>query len=126
MIPFLVSFSPFFPATLTEFIHCRRIEVDLLLEEKHLVCSVNPESDRKTDDTLFSIALQGLPLNELLLTRETEKQLADLAGNAMWVISSIEKPRLMKLFFQVHNGCRIGDCGCAHPLFFYVRTSSYC
>lgn len=30
-----------------------------------------------------ALALQGIPANELLLTRETEDQLADLAGNAM-------------------------------------------
>lgn len=27
--------------------------------------------------------MQGLPVDELILTRETEDQLADLAGNAM-------------------------------------------
>ncbi|KZT54292.1 hypothetical protein CALCODRAFT_17501 [Calocera cornea HHB12733] len=32
---------------------------------------------------LEALALQGLPINELLLTRETEDNLADLAGNAM-------------------------------------------
>lgn len=32
---------------------------------------------------LEKIALQGIPINDLLLTRETEDQLADLAGNAM-------------------------------------------
>jgi len=30
-----------------------------------------------------SLVHQGLPIHELLLTRETEDQLADLAGNAM-------------------------------------------
>lgn len=30
-----------------------------------------------------ALSMQGLPVNELLLTRETEDQLADLAGNAM-------------------------------------------
>ena len=30
-----------------------------------------------------SLALQGIPINKLLLTRETNKQLQDLAGNAM-------------------------------------------
>lgn len=30
-----------------------------------------------------ALAMQGLPVDELLLTRETEDQLADLAGNAM-------------------------------------------
>lgn len=32
---------------------------------------------------LEALSLQGLPVDELLLTRETEDQLADLAGNAM-------------------------------------------
>ncbi|RPD59037.1 hypothetical protein L226DRAFT_489066 [Lentinus tigrinus ALCF2SS1-7] len=32
---------------------------------------------------LEALSMQGLPVNELLLTRETEDQLADLAGNAM-------------------------------------------
>lgn len=32
-----------------------------------------------------ALALQGLPIDELLLTRENTDQLADLAGNAMWV-----------------------------------------
>ncbi|KAJ3007556.1 UNVERIFIED_CONTAM: hypothetical protein HDU68_003463, partial [Siphonaria sp. JEL0065] len=32
---------------------------------------------------LEALSLQGIPVNELLLTRETEDQLADLAGNAM-------------------------------------------
>src|SRR5882762_8141630 len=32
---------------------------------------------------LEALHLQGLPIDELLLTRETEDQLADLAGNAM-------------------------------------------
>ncbi|THH14984.1 hypothetical protein EW146_g5422 [Bondarzewia mesenterica] len=32
---------------------------------------------------LEALHLQGLPINELLLTRESEDQLADLAGNAM-------------------------------------------
>lgn len=32
---------------------------------------------------LEALALQGLPTEELLLTRESEDQLADLAGNAM-------------------------------------------
>ena len=31
---------------------------------------------------LEALSMQGLPVNELLLTRETEDQLADLAGNA--------------------------------------------
>lgn len=30
-----------------------------------------------------ALALQGLPIDELLLTRENTDQLADLAGNAM-------------------------------------------
>jgi hypothetical protein len=34
---------------------------------------------------LEALSLQGLPINELLLTRENEDQLADLAGNAMFV-----------------------------------------
>lgn len=33
---------------------------------------------------LEALALQGLPVEELLLTRESEAQLADLAGNAMY------------------------------------------
>jgi hypothetical protein len=33
---------------------------------------------------LEALSLQGLPINELLLTRENEDQLADLAGNAMF------------------------------------------
>lgn len=33
-----------------------------------------------------ALALQGLPIDELLLTRENTDQLADLAGNAMWVL----------------------------------------
>ncbi|KAI9007348.1 hypothetical protein BC832DRAFT_530709, partial [Gaertneriomyces semiglobifer] len=32
---------------------------------------------------LEALSLQGLPINELLLTRESDDQLADLAGNAM-------------------------------------------
>src|SRR5712675_501868 len=32
---------------------------------------------------LEALSLQGLPIDELLLTRETEDNLADLAGNAM-------------------------------------------
>jgi hypothetical protein len=32
---------------------------------------------------LEALSLQGIPVNELLLTRESEDQLADLAGNAM-------------------------------------------
>lgn len=32
---------------------------------------------------LEALALQGLPIDELLLTRENSDQLADLAGNAM-------------------------------------------
>src|SRR6266852_6441235 len=32
---------------------------------------------------LEALHLQGLPIDELLLTRETEDQLSDLAGNAM-------------------------------------------
>jgi hypothetical protein len=32
---------------------------------------------------LEALSMQGLPIDELLLTRETEDQLADLAGNAM-------------------------------------------
>ncbi|KAJ3379866.1 hypothetical protein HDU84_006341 [Entophlyctis sp. JEL0112] len=32
---------------------------------------------------LEALSLQGIPIDELLLTRETEDQLADLAGNAM-------------------------------------------
>ncbi|KAF8446480.1 hypothetical protein BGX38DRAFT_1271075 [Terfezia claveryi] len=32
---------------------------------------------------LEALSMQGLPINELLLTKETEDQLADLAGNAM-------------------------------------------
>ena len=32
---------------------------------------------------LEALSLQGLPIDELLLTRESEDQLADLAGNAM-------------------------------------------
>ena len=32
---------------------------------------------------LEALSMQGLPVDELLLTRETEDQLADLAGNAM-------------------------------------------
>jgi hypothetical protein len=32
---------------------------------------------------LGALSLQGLPVDELLLTWETEDQLADLAGNAM-------------------------------------------
>ena len=34
---------------------------------------------------LEALALQGLPIDELLLTRENSDQLADLAGNAMLV-----------------------------------------
>src|ERR1700729_3185899 len=32
---------------------------------------------------LEALSMQGLPIDELLLTRETEDRLADLAGNAM-------------------------------------------
>ena len=32
---------------------------------------------------LEALSMQGLPVDELLLTRENEDQLADLAGNAM-------------------------------------------
>ena len=32
---------------------------------------------------LEALSMQGLPIDKLLLTRETEDQLADLAGNAM-------------------------------------------
>jgi hypothetical protein len=32
---------------------------------------------------LEALSMQGLPVDKLLLTRETEDQLADLAGNAM-------------------------------------------
>jgi hypothetical protein len=32
---------------------------------------------------LEALSMQGLPIDDLLLTRETEDQLADLAGNAM-------------------------------------------
>lgn len=34
---------------------------------------------------LEALSLQGLPIDDLLLTRETEAQLADFAGNAMLV-----------------------------------------
>lgn len=32
---------------------------------------------------LEALSMQGLPIDKLLLTRETEDNLADLAGNAM-------------------------------------------
>lgn len=32
---------------------------------------------------LEALSLQGLPIEDLLLTRESESQLADFAGNAM-------------------------------------------
>ena len=32
---------------------------------------------------LEALSMQGLPVDKLLLTRESEDQLADLAGNAM-------------------------------------------
>lgn len=34
---------------------------------------------------LEALGFQGIPVDQLLLTRESEDQLADLAGNAMWV-----------------------------------------
>jgi hypothetical protein len=70
------------------------------------------------------LALQGIPAADLLLTKETEDNLKDLAGNAMTTVRTLTlsfvkirdwSPPLMWVslcFVLVEDGCRCNDCLC--------------
>lgn len=56
---------------------------------------------------LEALSLQGLPVDELLLTRETEDQLADLAGNAM--STTVVGACMMAAMYVSKNLLKSGD-----------------
>ena len=56
---------------------------------------------------LEALSLQGLPVDELLLTRETEDQLADLAGNAM--STTVVGACMMAAMYVAKNLLKSGD-----------------
>ncbi|GJJ11419.1 hypothetical protein Clacol_005652 [Clathrus columnatus] len=58
---------------------------------------------------LEALSLQGLPIDELLLTRETEDQLADLAGNAM--STTVVGASIMAALIVGKKLLKIGDDG---------------
>ncbi|CAL1714237.1 unnamed protein product [Somion occarium] len=58
---------------------------------------------------LEALSLQGLPVDELLLTRETEDQLADLAGNAM--STTVVGAVMMAAMFVAKELLKSGDDG---------------
>ena len=56
---------------------------------------------------LESLAMQGLPINKLLLTRENQKQLQDLAGNAM--STTVVGAAVMGAIIVGHRALNKGD-----------------
>jgi hypothetical protein len=73
---------------------------------------------------LEALALQGLPTESLLLTRESEDQLADLAGNAMYAFpyhSYGENTWLILIPLQVLDGCWCSYYSSSHYLCRYSR-----
>ena len=56
---------------------------------------------------LEALSMQGLPVDELLLTRESEDNLADLAGNAM--STTVVGTCMIAALIQSKNLLRAGD-----------------
>jgi len=53
-----------------------------------------------------ALSLQGIPIEKLLLTRESQRQLQDLAGNAM--TSTVVGAALMSALIVTHQAPEIG------------------